>query len=248
MDSGALSRAFVDAAPNAILFVDEAKRIVLANPACDALFGYPPGTLLGRSVETLVPERFSDHVRLCGEYVTEPRPRPMGQGRDLVARHADGSEIPVDISLTPLVVGARHLVVCCVTRDLRGRSLDRVGLRVQSAALHFAASGIVITDHTGTIQWVNPAACAITGYAREELVGRHTRVFKSGEHGPELLRGSVAVDHRRQDVVGADRQSPQGRLPVPGGADHCSRPRRRRSGHPLRRDQTGRDRGAAYPG
>ena len=248
IDSSAACRELFQATPNAILFVDEGGRIVLANPACDTLFGYAPESLQGQNVNTLVPEGFSESVRRRAEAATGQQPRPMRQGRELVARHADGCELPVNISFTPLIAEGRHLIACSAARDLRGRSPDSVDARLQSAALQFAASGIVITDPSGTILWVNPAASAITGYSPDELVGQNVRVLKSGEHGQEVLRGSVGDDLQRQDVVGEDRQPPQGRLRVPGGADHRPGSRRQRERHPLRRDQAGRDRATADPG
>ena len=95
-------------------------------------------------------------------------------------------------------------------RDLRGRADGTDALRVQATALQSAANGIVITDRSGIIAWVNPAACAITGYAADELVGQHTRLLKSGEHGPgfysgiwrTVLRGetwSGTIINRRKD-------------------------------------------------
>ena len=186
IDSSAACRELFEATPNAILFVDEAGRIVLANPACDTLFGYAPESLQGQNVNTLVPEGFSESVRRRAEVATGQQPRPMRQGRELVARHADGCELPVNVSFTPLIAEGRHLIACSAARDHRERSPDSVDARLQSAALQFAASGIVITDPSGTILWVNPAASAITGYSPDELVGQNVRLLKSGEHGPEF--------------------------------------------------------------
>jgi diguanylate cyclase (GGDEF)-like protein/PAS domain S-box-containing protein len=59
---------------------------------------------------------------------------------------------------------------------------------VQTTALRSAANGIMITDRSGRIVWVNPATCRITGYSREELLGQHTRILKSGEHDDEFYR------------------------------------------------------------
>ena len=100
----------------------------------------------------------------------------------LCAKHVDGREIPVDISLTPIKLGDRRLAAAAI-RDMRGRATEPDALRIQATALRSAANGIVITDRGGTIVWVNPAACAITGYAADELVGSHTRLLKSGAHG-----------------------------------------------------------------
>ena len=182
LDPTELSGALFDASADAIVVVDDAGRIVTTNPACERLLGYAPAALLGKPVEVLIPRRFARHSELRDGYSAQPRPRPMGLGMPLCACHADGSEIPVDISLTPIAIGDRRLSAAAM-RDLRGRAAEPDALRIQATALRSAANGIVITDRAGTIVWVNPAACAITGYAAEELVGSHTRLLKSGAHG-----------------------------------------------------------------
>lgn len=182
LDSTELSGALFDASSDAIVVVDGAGKIVTANPACDRLLGYAPAELLGKSVELLVPNRFARHRELRDGFSAQPLSRAMGRGLPLCARHADGTEIPVDISLTPIEIGAQRLAAAAI-RDLRGRAAEPDALRIQATALRSAANGIVITDRAGTIVWVNPAACAITGYAAEELVGSHTRLLKSGVHG-----------------------------------------------------------------
>ncbi len=182
-EAAPLFRALFQAAADPILVVDGEGRIVLANDAFRQLLGYAPAELVGRPVEDLVPARFAGHAGQRAEYAADPRPRPMGMGLEIFARHADGREIPVDIALTPLVVGGERWSAATL-RDLRGRGQGLDALRIQATALRSAANGIVITDRTGTITWVNPAACAITGYPAEELVGQHTRILKSGEHEP----------------------------------------------------------------
>lgn len=209
LDDSALSSALFDASADAIVVVDGEGTIVLTNAACSELLGYEPRDLRGKSLSTLVPERFPRHDEFRAEYFRNARPRPMGLGFSLAARHADGREIPVDISLSPIEVGGRRLAAAAL-RDLRGRGDGPDALRIQATALRSAANGIVITDASGRIVWVNPAACAITGYAADELVGAHTRILKSGEHGPgfygELWRSvtggetwSGTIVNRRKD-------------------------------------------------
>ena len=224
----ALFRRLFEAAADAMLVVDAAGRIVLANPASATLLGVAPEALNGQSVDAFVPARFRDHERLRADYGAHPRARSMGRGIELVARHADGHEIPVDISLIPVTVDARVLVACSF-RDLSGRVQARESLRVQATALRSAANGVVITDRAGVITWVNPAACAITGYSADELLGRHTRILKSGRHGREfyanlwetVLRGdtwSGTIVNRRKD--GSEYHEEQTIAPVvdEGGA------------------------------
>lgn len=183
----AVYRALFDASSDATVVVDEVGRILLANAACRVLLGREPEDLEGRGVEELVPARFRGHARQRAAFLRDPRARPMGLGLELFAWHAEGREIPVDISLSPCRIGDRQLVSCAL-RDLRGRVRGPESLRVQATALRSAANGVVITDREGTITWVNPAACAITGYAADELVGRHTRLLKSGLHDEEFYR------------------------------------------------------------
>jgi diguanylate cyclase (GGDEF)-like protein/PAS domain S-box-containing protein len=180
-----LHRALFEAAADAILVVDEGGSIVVANAACGALLGCDTADLVGASLESLVPARFENHARQRSDYLRDPRPRAMGGGLSLFARRVDGGEVPVDISLSPLLVAGRRLVSSSI-RNQRGRSHGLDHLRVQAKALRSAANGVVITDEAGTITWANPAATAMTGYASDELLGKHTRILKSGEHGPEL--------------------------------------------------------------
>jgi diguanylate cyclase (GGDEF)-like protein/PAS domain S-box-containing protein len=189
LDTGLLYQALVEEALDAVVVADEEGRIVLANAAVRDLVGRSPSELVGQPVEVLVPPRFGEqHVRMRARYAEGASPRAMGRGLLLYARHADGKDIPVDISLSPLVVEGRRLVAAAI-RDLRGRSYALDSLRVQTTALSSAANGIVITDREGTIIWVNPAVCALTGYAAGELVGQHTRILKSGQHGTEFYAG-----------------------------------------------------------
>ena len=146
----------------------------------------------------------------------------MGRGLQLFARHADGREIPVDIALSPVNLPNGHFVACAL-RDQRGSAHGPDTLRVQATALRSAANGVVITDRAGVITWVNPAACAITGYTSDELVGRHTRMLKSGRHDQAfyaqlwqtITRGdswSGTIVNRRKD--GSEYQEEQTIAPV----------------------------------
>jgi PAS domain S-box-containing protein len=112
-------RALVDSAPDALIVVDAQGRIQLANRRVEPLFGHAPGDLIGRPIEVLLPERLREaHVHHMRVYVENPTFRMMGEGRDLFALHRDGSEFPVDISLSP-VEGRAGLLVCCALRPRR---------------------------------------------------------------------------------------------------------------------------------
>ncbi len=113
--------AFIDALPDAIVIVDRSGRIVELNIKAVGLFGYTRTELLGERVEMLLPERFrSRHVGERDRYNRSPHVRPMGAERSLLARHKDGHEFPVEISLGPYQSADGPLVISTI-RDLTAR-------------------------------------------------------------------------------------------------------------------------------
>ncbi len=116
-----LARSALDAAPDAMLIIDAAGAIRYANRQVSALFLYEREELVGQSIERLMPERFRNrHVHHRDGFFANVRLRPMGQGLELFARRADGSEFPVEISLSP-VDGADRPLVAAAIRDVTER-------------------------------------------------------------------------------------------------------------------------------
>jgi len=105
----------VELAPDAVLVVDERGRIELANRAAEVMFGCGRDSLIGLNVDALVPDaRRELHRRHREVFATVPQARPMGVGVDLWARRADGSEVAVDISLSPVTFGHGPRIVAIV--------------------------------------------------------------------------------------------------------------------------------------
>ncbi|HEX2574585.1 MAG TPA: histidine kinase dimerization/phosphoacceptor domain -containing protein [Polyangia bacterium] len=122
-------QGFLEAAPDAIVVVDAEGRIVIVNQLTERMFGYTRQELLGAPVELLVPERYGvRHVEERASYFGEPRTRPMGEGRELAGRRKDGSEFPVEISLSPLKTHGGTLVISII-RDTTERKLVETRLR-----------------------------------------------------------------------------------------------------------------------
>jgi diguanylate cyclase (GGDEF)-like protein/PAS domain S-box-containing protein len=179
--------AWLESLPDAVMVVDGGGLIVHANRRCEDLLGWPPEMLVGREVESLVPARFADHRRLRESYLAAPSARSMGAGLDLVALSRAGEEIAVDIALNPAAIEGSGFVLVTI-RDVRAERARLEELRVKSIALDEAASGIVITDSDGVIQWTNRAVSRMTGYLAEELVGRRPNLLKSGAHEEDFYR------------------------------------------------------------
>jgi PAS domain S-box-containing protein len=109
-------RLAVEAAPAAMILVDAHGAIVMVNALTEQLLGYPRGELIGRSIEGLVPSRSRGrHADYRAGFVTNAGPRPMGAGRDLHAVRKDGSEVPVEIGLSPIETAEGLFVLAAVT-------------------------------------------------------------------------------------------------------------------------------------
>jgi two-component system sensor histidine kinase DevS len=163
--------AVVDAAPDGIVMVDEAGRILLVNRQVEDLFGFDRSELLGRGVEELVPERFRNvHRAHRTRFRAEPQTRPMGTGMTLHGRRRDGSEFPVEISLSPLATAAGLLVIA-VVRDVTVRVEIEADARRVHELLDAARDGLFIFDRsTLRFTYVNEGAAGQVGYTREQLL------------------------------------------------------------------------------
>ncbi|MFP5409687.1 MAG: diguanylate cyclase [Gammaproteobacteria bacterium] len=121
--------------PDALLVVDPAGRITLMNAQAESLFGYAREELIGQPVETLVPPRYATrHADHRAGFSGEAHSRQMGSAVELFARRRDGSELPVDIMLSPMALGAQRCTLC-VVRDITERKAAADKLRQQTEEL-----------------------------------------------------------------------------------------------------------------
>jgi len=124
----ALVRAAFDLSPSGMLAVDENGTIIAANREIERLFGWSQEELTGRSIESLVPQRWrKSHTAHRATFHDDPRARPMGSNRELFALRRDGTEFPVEIGLNPVRHGDR-LVVLATVVDITTRALEKQAL------------------------------------------------------------------------------------------------------------------------
>jgi diguanylate cyclase (GGDEF)-like protein/PAS domain S-box-containing protein len=162
-------RGLLEAAPDAMIVVGAGGTISIANGQAASLFGYSREELVGMRVEDLVPERFADvHRGHRDDYFDDPHPRAMAAGLDLHARRKDGSEFPVEVTLSPIETGDGTLVTAAI-RDITGRRNAEAKFR---GLLEAAPDAMIVVDAEGSISLVNAQTERMFGYSREELVGQ----------------------------------------------------------------------------
>ena len=166
--------ALLDAAPDAIIVVDTSGAIVLVNAQAERVFGWSRHELVGRAVETLVPEGArAGHPEHRAGYVIDPHPRPMGAGVELAARRKDGTEFPAEISLSAIDTKQGMLVAAAV-RDVTERRRAEAKFR---GLLEAAPDAIVGVGADGRIALVNGQTERLFGYGRDELIGQPVEIL-----------------------------------------------------------------------
>ena len=177
-EAGARYRMLVESAPDGIVEVDARGRIVLINGETRRMFGYEGEELVGQPVGTLMPERFRHaHITHLETYARAPSLRAMGSGLELVGRRKDGSEFPVEISLSP-TQGGGDAFAMAIIRDISERKRVEAALRESDERFRLIVNdvrdyAIFMLDPDGRIASWNIGAQLITGYAAEECAGWH---------------------------------------------------------------------------
>ena len=160
--------AVLEAAPDGMILVDDRGVIRLANHQAQQMFGYTREDLVGHPVERLVPERLRGvHTAHRTRYRADPHPRSMGEGMLLHGRRKDGTEISVEISLSPLRQGAELFTVAAI-RDVSERFKAEAEARV---ILDSTPDGVFILEPVSLrFSYANVGATTQLGYTREDLL------------------------------------------------------------------------------
>ena len=200
-----LSLSILEAIPDAVAVVNQQGVIIQVNPQTEALFAYTREELIGQQIEMLVPERQRlQHHHHREHFHQQPKIRRMGSGLDLYGRRRDGSEFPVEISLSPVATGDQ-LVVLSVIRDISDRKrieedlrrvneeLDRRKTRELrdsqnrlALIIDSSQDAIIGKNLDGIVTHWNKGAELIYGYTAQEMVGRPITVLCPQDRADEI--------------------------------------------------------------
>ncbi|MBF0191310.1 MAG: EAL domain-containing protein [Magnetococcales bacterium] len=184
----ALVRTVVETACNAIVVMDANKLVHIFNPAAERVFGYAAAEMMGQNVSRLMPNPMRDaHDGYVDRYLESGERKMIDQGREVVCQRQDQSVFPAELFVSEMRVSGFRMFVG-VINDITERKRAEETLILARKVFEHAGEAILITNAGGVITDVNPAYEVITGYRKDEVLGKSPSITKSGRHDEAFYR------------------------------------------------------------
>ncbi len=182
-------RMISSSSQDAILMIDHEGKTIFWNLAAEAMFGYSEEEALGSNLHALLaPSKFHEQFRTSFQrFQNTGEGGAIGKTVRLTALRRNGEEFPVELSISAVRAGERWNAVG-VVRDISTQAHNEERLRHLSLTVEQSPASIVITSLDATIEYVNNAFVAISGYSREEAIGQNSRILQSGRTPPETYQ------------------------------------------------------------
>jgi PAS domain S-box-containing protein len=178
-ESGAKYRGLLEAAPDAMVVVDQGGQIVLLNVQAEKQFGYHRDELVGQPVTNIIPEGFAERLIADGtRTAAEALAQQIGTGIELTARRKDGTEFPIELMLSPLESGEGILVTAAVRNITVRKDAEKHLAQMEGryrGLLEAAPDAMVVVNQDGEIVLLNLQAESQFGYSRDELLGQKVK-------------------------------------------------------------------------
>ena len=169
-----------------IIVIDELGTVKVYNAACETLFGYAAGEVIGRNIKMLMPPPYREgHDGYLRKYKATGEKHIIGAGREVIGLRKDGSTFPMYLSVGEGKLGAEKIYVGIIhdlstRKDAEANLLER-GARL-SSILETGPDAIVVIGEGGIIESVNSATTRLFGYAREELIGQNVNILMTSPY------------------------------------------------------------------
>jgi PAS domain S-box-containing protein len=195
-------RTLLESLTEGVIIIDNSGTILLVNTAAEQMFGYQSKELIGKSQAVLIPERFLKvHEEHEAGYFKKPMIKPMGRLLDIAGRRRDGSEFPVEISLS-FIDTINGVLVLALVSDITLRKQFEERLRKSEEQFHLQVEGVqdyatFTLDTEGNVLNWNAGAERLKGYRAEEIIGEHFSCFypdedrNAGKPEEELKKATV---------------------------------------------------------
>ena len=219
-DTDGLVDAVVEALPCAVVAVDAGSRIVRVNASAEQLFGYRRDQVIGETIALLLPEGHPYNDDVLGHYVQHPRSSPVSTTVEWAGRRHDGTEFPIDVTISPLPLPDGDGVLLAIQAATKSQEIAE-RLAILEAFVETSEDAVFSHDAEGRITSWNRSSERIFGYLKEEILGRCSTILFPGHLVDEakLVFATVAAGDR-VDRFETEIQRKDG-MPIPISLSLC---------------------------